>query len=48
MLHETICHDDFQRNTGLQYWNNVATIRDNFATMLQCCVALKSSRVTSP
>jgi len=50
MLYETI-----RRNTALQCWNNVATIRNNIATMLQrrvtactknrCC---KSSRVTSP
>ena len=41
MLHETICNDDFQRNTALQCWNYVATIRNNVAAMLQCCVALK-------
>ena len=50
MLYETI-----RRNTALQCWNNVATIRNNIATMLQrrvtayaknrCC---KSARVTSP
>ena len=44
-----------RRNTALQCWNNVATIRNNIATMLQrrvtacaknrCC---KSSRVTPP
>ena len=49
MLYETI-----RRNTALQCWNNVATIRNNIATMLQrrvtacaekrCC---KSSHVTS-
>ena len=43
MLHKTISNDDFQRNTALQCWNNVATIRNNVATMLQCCVALKKS-----
>ena len=43
MLHETISNDDFQRNTALQCWNNVATIRNNVATILQCCVALKKS-----
>ena len=26
MLHETIRNNDFQRNTVLQCWNNVATI----------------------
>ena len=41
MLHETIWNDDFQRNKGLQCCNNVATIRNNVATMLQRCVALK-------
>ena len=41
MLHETICNDDFQRNIAFQYWNNVATIRNNVATMPQCCVARK-------
>ena len=34
MLHETIYNDDFQRNKGLQCCNNVATIRNNIATML--------------
>ena len=49
MLYETI-----HRNTALQCWNNVATIRNNIATMLQCRVTAcaknrccKSSRVTS-
>ena len=41
MLHGTICNHNFQRNTALQYWNNVATIRNNVATMMQGCVALK-------
>ena len=41
MLHETIRNDDFQRNTALQCWNNVVAIRNNVATMLQTCVALK-------
>ena len=41
MLHGAISKDDFQRNTALQYWNNVATTRNNVATMMQCCVALK-------
>ena len=41
MLHGTIRNDDFLRNTALQCWNNVATIKINFATMLQSCVALK-------
>ena len=35
------CNDDFQRNTALQGWNNVVTIRNNVATMFQGCVALK-------
>ena len=43
MLHETIRNDDFERNTELQYWNNAATVRNNVATLLQGCVALKSS-----
>ena len=34
MLHETIRNYDFERNTALQCWNNVATIRNNVATML--------------
>ena len=29
---------------GLQYWNNVVTIQNNVATMLQHCVALKNRR----
>ena len=29
------------RNTALQCWNNVVTIRNDVATMLQRCVALK-------
>ena len=41
MLHATILDDDFYGNTGLQCWNNVVTILNNFATMLQRCVALK-------
>ena len=41
MLHETIRNGDFKRNTALQSWNNVATIRFNVATMLLRCVALK-------
>ena len=39
MLHGTIRNDDFQRNTALQCWNNVATIRNYVATMLERCVA---------
>ena len=34
MLHGTIRNDDFQCNTAQQYWNNVATIQNNIATML--------------
>ena len=41
MLHETIRNDDFHGNTALQCWNNVVTIRNNIAAMLQRCVALK-------
>ena len=40
-LHGTIRNDDFHGNTALQCWNNVVTIRNNVATMLQRCVALK-------
>jgi len=43
MLHEMIRNDDFERNTELQYWNNAATVRNNIATLLKGCVALKSS-----
>ena len=32
MLHGTIGNDDFSRNTALQCWNNVVTIRNNVAT----------------
>ena len=41
MLHETIRSDDFKRNTGLKCWNNVVTIGNNVATMLQRHVVLK-------
>ena len=41
MLHGKICNDDFKRNTALQCWNNVVSIQNNVATMLQRCVALK-------
>ena len=41
ILHGTILNDDFSRNTEMQFWNNVVTIRNNVATMLQRCVALK-------
>ena len=41
MLHETIRNDDFQRKIQLQCWNSVVTIRNNVATMLRRCVALK-------
>ena len=37
----TIRNDDFQHNPALQCWNNVVTIRNNVATMLQRCVALQ-------
>ena len=41
MLHWTIRNDDFYRNTALPCWNNVVTLRNNVAIMLQRCVALK-------
>ena len=31
-----------ERNAALQCWNNVVTIQNNVATMLQRCVSLKS------
>ena len=40
VLHGTI-HNDVV-NTALQCWNNVGTIRNNVATMLQRCIALKN------
>ena len=43
MLHGTIRNDDFKLNTALQYSNNVVTIRNHVTTMLQRCVAQKSS-----
>ena len=43
VLHGTIRNDDFKLNTALQCSNSVVTIRDNAATMLQRCVAQKSS-----
>ena len=39
MLHETIRNVDFKSNTAWQCWNNVATIPNNIATMLQRRVA---------
>ena len=41
MLHGAIRNDDFYRNTALQCWNNVVTIQNNVASMLQRCVPLK-------
>ena len=41
MLHGTIRNDDFWRNTALQCWDSVVTVRNNVATMLQRCVELK-------
>ena len=41
MLRGTIRNDDFQRNPALQFWNNIVTIENNVATMLQRCVSLK-------
>ena len=40
-LHGTIRNDNFLHNAALQCWNNVVTIRNNVATMLQRCVELK-------
>ena len=48
MLRETIRNDDFCDNTTLQCWENVVGIRNNVATMLQCCVALRIVVATSP
>ena len=39
-----ICNDDFLRNTQLQCWNNIVTIRNNIATL--CCA--KNRRCESP
>ena len=51
-LHGTIRNDDFQRNPALQCWDNVVTIRNNVATMLNAVLGKKcryeSFRVTSP
>ena len=41
MLHGTIRNDDFQQKTAMQCWNNIVTIWNNVATMLQRCVVLK-------
>ena len=41
MLHETIRKDEFYRNPEVQCWTNVESVRNNVATMLQRCVALK-------
>ena len=40
MLHGTSSNNGFRGNTALQYWDNVVTIRNNVATMLQPCVVL--------
>ena len=34
-------NDDFKRNTALQYWNDVVTIRNNVVTIWERCVTLK-------
>ena len=34
--------DPTTAHTALQSWNNVVTISNNVAIMLQCCVALKN------
>ena len=41
MLRETICNDNFLPHTALQCWKNVATIRNNFATMLYSDAVLR-------
>ena len=41
MLRETICKDNFLPNTALQCWKNVATIRNNVATMLYSDAVLR-------
>ena len=41
MLNGTIRNDDFLCNTAMQYWNNVANIRNNVTTMMPRRVALK-------
>ena len=41
MLHETICDDDFQRNTAIQYCCDIVLNGYNIVPTLQCCVALK-------
>ena len=41
MLHWTIRTTIFSEALGLQCWNNVVTIGNNVATMLQRCVALE-------
>ena len=44
-----VTRDDLQqRFFGHQCWNNVATIRNNVAKMLQRFVVQESSHVTSP
>ena len=48
MLHRTIRNDDFCRNTAWQCWNNVVTIQNNVAPMLQRCVALKIVAANRP
>ena len=41
LLKMTLHNDNYWRNTALKCWNNVVTIRNNVATMLKYCVALK-------
>ena len=53
MLHETICNDDFQRNTALQHCCDIVLkiIYNIFPTLPLCCAKnclCESSRVTSP
>ena len=47
MLHGAIRKNDFQRNTALQYWNNVAAVRNNVSTMMQAVLRKSSLRIVS-
>ena len=43
ILHGTIRNDDVLRNKALQYWNNVAAIQKNVATInvaTLCCAKI--------
>ena len=41
MLHDTICNNDFKRNTALQHCYDIVSNSDNIVPILQRCVALK-------